>query len=73
MVARGGELGVGRMGDRGKVPTSGYEISPGDEMYSMATVVNIAILYIWKPLREMIVKCLIPREKEFVTMYGNGC
>lgn len=48
---RAGDEGLGEGGH--KVQTSGVRwLSPGDGVYSMVTIVNNTVLYIWKLLRE---------------------
>ena len=43
-------------------------------MYNVVTMVNNILLYIWKLLREEILKVLIIRKTfVFVTMFGDGC
>ena len=57
------------MGEGGqKVQTSIDKISPGDVMYTMVTIVNNIILYIWKLLREYIdLKSSHHEKKKVVT------
>ena len=44
--------GRGKIGEGGqKVQTSIYNISRGDVMYSMVTIVNNTVVYIWKLLK----------------------
>lgn len=52
MFTKGGKEGVSKVGESGqKVQTSTYKY-PGDIIYSMGTIVNSALLYIGKVLKE---------------------
>ena len=55
----------GEVGESGqKVQTSSYKKNKfWDVMYSMVITVNNTVLYIWKLLREQIIKVLIKRKK----------
>ena len=52
-------------------------INSGDVVYSMMTVVNNAVLYVWKLLRQQILKVLITHKKMLLcevmdlSKYGN--
>lgn len=52
-----------------KIRMENLKTSPGDVMYSMRTIRNNTILYIWKLLREYFLKVLLTRRKK-VTMCG---
>ena len=61
-------LGVGKMGEGSqKVQTSSYKVNKSwDVIYSMVTIVNNTVLYIWRLLRDYILKVLITRKKNNV-------
>ena len=53
VVARG--MGMGEMGEGDqRVQTFSYNISSGNLMYNMGTIVNNALLYTLKLLREIV-------------------
>lgn len=69
VVARGRWWGVNKMGESGlKAQNSSYGISPGNVMYSLVTIVNNTLLYIWKLLKESILN--LSQEKN-VTICGD--
>ena len=49
------------------------QVSPGDVMYSMATIVHKTVLHTGELLRQQILKVLITRKKQFVTMCDDVC
>lgn len=48
------------------------EISPGDVIYSMVTLVNNSILCVGEFLTKYILKVLIPKKKG-ITLCDDGC
>ena len=71
VIAKGEVWGVAEMGEDGqKVQNFRYKISSGNVMYCMVSIVNNAILYIWKLLREIDLKSSY-HKKNIVTICGD--